>query len=287
MIELYKYINESILSNIDDTISKGDEVTNRYLIANWLNENGDFVSMFANRVSEFNASSKMRINSKNEIDVYQFNPLNAYSRSLKQKLDLPVPEYIKFNSASTISLTGYDVDKLDMKLIPHFNYCGVMLVRSWNDGVQTLDLAPLDIDEIKTLYIDIENVHPTSWPKSKIINTFLRAAVVRDYSVNELRKYNLEYNINDLKGLHTNTLIIPDFLITNSSIKFGYGNEIVININDVYEYESLNKIFATKVFKNLYVYDATRIIDNCYSVKKKGDSYIISARHRVVNNIIY
>lgn len=287
MIELYKYIQEGILSDIDDTLNTADENTDRYLIANWLNENTDFVSMFANRVSAFTASSKMRINSKNELDLYEFRPLNAYSSSNKQKLDLPVPEYIKFNSVNTISMTGFDVDKLNMKLLPHFNYCGFMFLRSWSDGVQTPDLAPLDIDEIKTLYVDIENIHPSSWPKSKITNTFLHTAIVLDYSANVLRNYNLEYDIADLKGLHTNTLIIPDFFVTNNSIKFAYGNEIVINSNDAYEYESLNNIFATKTFKNLYVYDATRAIDDCYAVKKKGDSYIISTRRRVVNNMIY
>lgn len=287
MIELYKYIQEGILSDIDDTLNTADENTDRYLIANWLNKNTDFVSMFANRVSSFNALSKMRINSKNELDLYEFRPLNAYSSSNKQKLDLPVPEYIKFNSVNTISMTGYDVDKLNMKMLPHFNYCGFMFIRSWDDSVQTPDLASFDIDEIKTLYVDIENMHPVSWPKSKITNTFLHTSIVRDYSVNVLRNYNLEYDITDLKGLHTNTLIIPDFLVTNNSIKFAYGNEIVINSNDVYEYESLNNIFATKTFKNLYVYDATRAIDDCYAVKKKGDSYIISTRRRVVNNMIY
>ena len=90
-----------------------------------------------------------------------------------------------------------------------------------------------------------------------------------------------------MKGLRTNTLIIPDFLVTNNAIKFAYGNEIIINSNDAYEYESLNNIFATKTFKNLYVYDATRAIDDCHAVKKKGDSYIISSRCRVVNNMIY
>lgn len=289
MIELYKYIQEGILSDIDDTLNTADENTDRYLITNWLNENTDFVSMFANRVSAFNASSKMRINSKNEIDLYEFKPLNAYSSSNKQKLDLPVPEYIKFNSVNTISMTGYDVDKLNMKLLPHFNYCGFLFVRSWGDSVQTPDLASLNIDEIKTIYVDIENMHPSSWPKPKITTTFLHTATVHDYSTNVLRNYNLEYDITDLKGLHTNTLIIPDFFVTNNSIKFGYGHEFVIdgNNNDAYEYESLNNIFATKTFKNLYVYDATRVIDDCYAVKKKGDSYIISARRRVVNNMLY
>lgn len=289
MIELYKYIQEGILSDIDDILNTADETTDRYLIANWLNENTDFISMFANRVSAFNASSKTRINSKNEIDLYEFKPLNAYSNSNKQKLDLPVPEYIKFNSVNTISMTGYDVDKLNIKLLPHFNYCGLMFVRSWGDSVQTPDLASLDIDEIKTLYVDIENMHPSSWPKSKITHTFLHTAIVHDYSANVLRNYNLEYDIADLKGLHTNILIIPDFFVTSNSIKFAYGNEIVIdgNNNDIYEYESLNNIFATKTFKNLYVYDATRAIDDCYAVKKKGESYIISARRRVVNNMIY
>jgi len=287
MIELYKYIQEGILSDIDDTLNTADENTDRYLIANWLNENTDFVSMFANRVSSFNASSKMRINNKNEIDLYEFKPLNAYSNSNKQKLDLPVPEYIKFNSVNTISMTGYDVDKLNMKLLPHFNYCGFMFVRSWGDSVQTPDLASLDIDEIKTLYVDIENMHPSSWPKSKITNTFLHTSIIRGYSRTELVNYNLDYDIADLKGLYTNTLIIPDFLVTNNSIKFAYGHEIVINSNDAYEYESLNNIFATKTFKNLYVYDATRAIDDCYAVKKRGESYLISARRRVVNNMIY
>lgn len=283
-----KYILEaSILSDINDTLNTSDENTDRYLIANWLNENTDFVSMFANRVSSFNASSKMRINSKNELDVYEFRPLNAYSSSNKQKLDLPVPEYIKFNSVNTISMTGYDVDKLNMKQMPHFNYCGFMFVRSWGDSVQTPDLAPLDIDEMKTLYVDIENMHPVSWPKSKITNTFLHTGIVHDYNADVLRNYDIEYDIAYLKGLHTNTLIIPDFLVTNNAIKFAYGNEIVINSNDAYEYGSLNNIFATKTFKNLYVYDATRAIDDCYAVKKKGDSYIISARRRVVNNMIY
>lgn len=287
MIELFKYIQEGILSDIDDTLNTADENTDRYLIANWLNENTDFVSMFANRVSAFNASSKMRINSKNELDLYEFKPLNAYSSSNKQKLDLPVPEYIKFNSVNTVSMTGYDIDKLNMKLLPHFNYCGLLFVRSWGDSVQTPDLASFSIDEIKTLYVVFENIHPSSWPKSKLANTLLHTAIVHDYSVNVLRNYNLEYDIADLKGLHTNTLIIPDFFVTNNSIKFAYGNEIVINSNDAYEYESLNNIFATKTFKNLYVYDATRAIDDCYAVKKKGDSYIISARRRVVNNMIY
>lgn len=284
-----KYILEaSILGDIDNTLNTADENTDRYLIANWLNKNTDFVSMFANRVSDFTVSSKMRINNKNEIDAYEFSPLNEYSNSNKQKLDLPVPEYIKFNSVNTINIVGHDIDKLNMKLLPHFNYCGFMFIRSWDNSVQTPNLASLDIDEIKTLYVDIENMHPSSWPKSKITNTFLYTTIVCDYSINELINYNLDYDITDLKGLRTNTLIIPDFFVTNDSIKFAYGNEIVINSNDIYEYESLNNIFATKTFKNLYVYNAAcETYDECYAVKKKGNSYIISARRRIINNMIY
>ena len=57
MKTLIQYINEGILGDIDDTLNAADENTERYLIANWLNENLDCVVMFANRVSDFTAST--------------------------------------------------------------------------------------------------------------------------------------------------------------------------------------------------------------------------------------
>ena len=288
MKTLIQYINEGILGDIDDTLNAADENTERCLIANWLNENTDFVSMFANRVSDFTASSKMRINSKNELDVYEFRPINTYASSTKTSLDLPVPDYIKFNSASTIDMVADSIDEVKLNKMPHFNRCDTLFLRSWNVLCEPT-LAQLDIDELYTLYIDFENVRPASWPKTKVNNTFMYVNAIRDYSIDYVKSRYLDYDIEDFKGLNTNTLIIPDYFITNSAIKFGYnGNDIVIDDSNPYELEMLNKLFATKSFKALYVYDATALhIEKCYRVKKQKNAYVISKLGRVVNKMIY
>lgn len=288
MKTLIQYINEGILGDIDDTLNAADENTERCLIANWLNENTDFVSMFANRVSDFTASSKMRINSKNELDVYEFRPINTYASSTKTSLDLPVPDYIKFNSASTIDMVADSIDEVKLNKMPHFNRCDTLFLRSWNVLCEPT-LAQLDIDELYTLFIDFENVRPASWPKTKVNNTFMYVNAIRDYSIDYVKSRYLDYDIEDFKGLNTNTLIIPDYFITNSAIKFGYnGNDIVIDDSNPYELEMLNKLFATKSFKALYVYDATALhIEKCYRVKKQKNAYVISKLGRVVNKMIY
>ena len=288
MKTLIQYINEGILGDIDDTLNAADENTERYLIANWLNENTDFVSMFANRVSDFTASSKMRINSKNELDVYEFRPINTYASSSKTSLDLPVPDYIKFNSASTIDMVADSIDEVKLNKMPHFNRCDTLFLRSWNVLCEPT-LAQLDIDELYTLFIDFENIRPASWPKTKVNNTFMYVNTIRDYSIDYVKSRYLDYDIEDFKGLNTNTLIIPDYFITNSAIKFGYnGNDIVIDDNNPYELEMLNKLFATKSFKALYVYDATTLhVEKCYRVKKQKNAYVISKLGRVVNKMIY
>lgn len=288
MKTLIQYINEGILGDIDDTLNAADENTERCLIANWLNENLDFVVMFANRVSDFTASSKMRINSKNELDVYEFRPINTYASSTKTSLDLPVPDYIKFNSASTISMVADSIDEVKLNKMPHFNRCDMLFLRSWNVLCEPT-LAQLDIDELYTLYIDFENVRPASWPKTKVNNTFMSVNAIRDYSIDYVKSRYLDYDIEDFKGLNTNTLIIPDYFITNSAIKFGYnGNDIVIDDSNPYELEMLNKLFATKSFKALYVYDATVThVEKCYRVKKQKNAYVISKLGRVVNKMIY
>ena len=288
MKTLIQYINEGILGDIDDTLNAADENTERCLIANWLNENLDFVVMFANRVSDFTASSKMRINSKNELDVYEFRPINTYASSSKTSLDLPVPDYIKFNSASTIDMVADSIDEVKLNKMPHFNRCDTLFLRSWNVLCEPT-LAQLDIDELYTLFIDFENVRPASWPKTKVNNTFMYVNAIRDYSIDYVKSRYLDYDIEDFKGLNTNTLIIPDYFITNSAIKFGYnGNDIVIDDSNPYELEMLNKLFATKSFKALYVYDATALhIEKCYRVKKQKNAYVISKLGRVVNKMIY
>lgn len=288
MKTLIQYINEGILGDIDDTLNAADENTERCLIANWLNENLDFVVMFANRVSDFTASSKMRINSKNELDVYEFRPLNTYANNGKTSLDLPVPDYIKFNSASTISMCADSIDEVKLNKMPHFNRCDMLFLRSWNVLCEPT-LAQLDIDELYTLYIDFENVRPASWPKTKVNNTFMYVNTIRDYSIDYVKSRYLDYDIEDFKGLNTNTLIIPDYFITNSAIKFGYnGNDIVIDDSNPYELEMFNKLFATKSFKALYVYDATSIhVEKCYRVKKQKNAYVISKLGRNINKMIY
>lgn len=288
MKTLIQYINEGILGDIDDTLNAADENTERYLIANWLNENTDFVSMFANRVSGFTASSKMRINSKNEIDAYEFRPMNSYAEKGKKLLDLPVPDYIKFNSVNSFSIVSGSIDAVKMDKIPHINQCDTLFLRSWTVQCKP-NLAQLDIDELYTLYIDFENVRPASWPKTKVNNTFMSVNAIRDYSIDYVKSRYLDYDIEDFKGLNTNTLIIPDYFITNSAIKFGYnGNDIVIDDSNPYELEMLNKLFATKSFKALYVYDATVThVEKCYRVKKQKNAYVISKLGRVVNKMIY
>ena len=288
MIELYSYIQEGILGNIDDTLNTADENTDRYLIANWLNENIDFVSMFANRVSDFTASSKMRINSKNELDVYEFRPTNTYATKDKTLLDLPVPDYIKFNSVNTISIVSDSIDAVKLNQMPHFNHCDMVFLRSWNVLCEPA-LAQLDIDKLYTLFVDFENIRPASWPKTKVDNTFMYVNTIRDYSIDYVKSRYLDYDIEDFKGLDTNALIIPDYFITNSAIKFGYnGNDIVIDDSNSYELEMLNKLFATKSFKALYVYDATTTrVEKCYRVKKQKNAYVISKLGRVVNKMIY
>ena len=81
MKSIYDYINEaSLLWDIDDVLSDGDEYIQKKEIVEWLNDNFDFVR-YDNSYDEselLNNPNIISVNNKGEIDLYRFRPYYNY-----------------------------------------------------------------------------------------------------------------------------------------------------------------------------------------------------------------
>ena len=162
MIDLYTYINEGLLRGMDDTLEVGEKEVSKILITDWLNANKDYVKMF--RASETTSDSKLRINDKNELDIFDFKPIEPYFDD--SIMPLPVPEYIKFNNVDTMSIIYPDrkaAFDLNLAKLPHINYCNELFIKCFGDTPVWIKLDDLKIDSIKILDIDIPSIRPSTW----------------------------------------------------------------------------------------------------------------------------
>jgi hypothetical protein len=288
MKTIYDYIKEaSILGDIDDVLSDGDEYAQKKEIAEWLNDNFDFVR-YDNYDDVSNNPNKISLNNKDEINLQVFRPYYNYAEKQNKFLDLPIPDYIKIDNVTNFDIVGNlaDIKKIDMGKLPHINSCNTLFLRNWDSRTAwNADLSILNnIDEISHLIIDIEGVHPVKWPKSIIscVNISSTAGVI-SYDDEYLEKQGLDYNLHNFAGLTTMELIIPEYFITENMnlISTRSKSDITINENDLpYEWKNLDLIFSTKSFDKLYVFKPLTW-DKFYEVKKIGKSFII--KHRSTN----
>ena len=291
MKTIYDYINEaSILGDIDDVLSDGDEYAQKKEIAEWLNDNFDFVRYNNSyNISELlNDPNKISVNNKGEIDLYSFKPYYNYAENPNKFLDLPIPEYIKLNNVSEFDIVGTrsNIEKIDMNKLPHINSCTNIFLRNWN----THDTIPADlsklnnIDDIGCLIIDVEGIHPEKWPKSNISCVrFAGPTYVTNYEKDYLEDWSINYNISKLKGLKTKELVIPDFFITENRDLFwlrSTANTIITDTGNPDEWDELDLLFHTKSFDKLYIYKPTNP-EKCFEVKKDGKWFVI--KHRSTN----
>lgn len=298
MKNIYDYIKEasissnkldesSILGDIDDVLSDGDEYAKKKEITDWLENNFDFVR-YNDNYDVPNNPNKISINNKGEIDLYSFRPYYEYAEKPNKFLDLPIPEYIKINSVAEFDIIAYsaDIKKIDMSKLPHINSCKHLFLRNWDSHIAwNADLSRLNnIDEISCLTIDVGGVHPVKWPKSVIscVRIFANSGMT-SYDDEYLEKWGLDYNLHNFTGLKTMELIIPEHFITENMnlISTRSNSDITINENDLpYEWKNLDLIFSTKSFDKLYVFKPSTW-DKFYEVKKIGKSFII--KHRSTN----
>lgn len=288
MKTLYNYINEgSLLDDIDNVLSDGDEYAKKKEIAEWLEDNFDFVR-YEDNFDIPNNPNKISVNNKGEIDLYCFRPYYHYAEKSNKFIDLPIPEYIKINSVDEFDIIGKrsDIEKIDMGNLPHINLCKHVFLRNWDSHIAwNADLSVLNnIDEISCLTIDTEGIHPVKWPKSVISCVHMSSnSGITSYDDEYLEKWGLDYNLHNFAGLTTMELIIPEHFITENMylISTRSKSDITINENDrPYEWKNLDLIFSTKSFDKLYVFKSTTW-DKFYEVKKVGKSFII--KHRSTN----
>lgn len=293
MKTLYNYIIEgSLLDDIDDILSDGDEYVQKKEIVEWLNDNFDFVRYRYNnsyKLSELlNDPNKISVNNKGEIDLDCFRPYYDYAEKQNKFLDLPIPDYIKIDNVTNFDIVGKKsvIEKIDMGNLPHINSCTTVFLRNWD----TLDTIPgnlsslNNIDNIDCLIIDVNGIHPEKWPKSNISCVrFVSQTHVTSYNDEYLEKWGLDYNLHNFAGLTTMDLVIPEYFITENMnlISTRSKSDITVNENDLpYEWKNLDLIFSTKSFDKLYVVKPT-VRDKFYEVKKIGKSFII--KHRSTN----
>ena len=297
MKTLYNYILEgSLLDDIDDILADGDEIAEKKEIVDWLKDNFDFV-VYAGTHKEnedlWRDPKSLKLNSKGEISVRDFRPYYSYAEKSNKFIDLPIPEYIKFDNVEMYSLVGKKSDllKIDMNNLPHINSCKSVLIRNWETSASTMypDLSKLNIDNIEGLTVDIQHAHPNKWPNTKMSITYLFSNTVVNYDEEHLNYWGYNYNLHDLKGLKTNELVIPDYLITKNNVLIGSRSKKDLLINkdeNPYEWNNINAVFETKSFDKLYIYKTTigNGGDTSYAVKKIGNDFVIKGRGSHVFN---
>lgn len=288
MKTIYDYIKEaSLLGDIDDVLSDGDEYAQKKEIADWLNENFDFVR-YDNYADVSNNPNEISLNNKGEINLQTFRPYYNYAEKSNKFLDLPIPDYIKIDNVTNFDIVAdlADIKKIDMSKLPHINSCSTLFLRNWDSHTAwDADLSGLNnIDEISYLVIDIGGVHPVKWPKSVISCVHMSSnSGITSYDDEYLEKWGLDYNLHNFAGLTAMELVIPEYFITENMnlISTRSKSDITINENNFpYEWKNLDLIFSTKSFDKLYVFKPTTW-DKFYEVKKIGKSFII--KHRSTN----
>ena len=273
-------IYEGLLRGMDDTLDVGEKEAEKVLIIDWLNKNNDYVKMFVDHVPDYNADSKLRLNDKNEMNLYDFKPVQPYLK--KQMMDLPAPDYIKFNNVGSMSIIYPDKKvafDLNFAKLPHINYCNELFIKCFDDTPVWVKLDDLKIDNIKILDIDIPSIRPSSWPKCSMqLVHMLSGGYIysgSEYSETTIKRYNHDFDIELFKGLKTDTLVIPDVLFTRRSDLIGYRVDVEITKDDP-EYDTLMKLFDMKVFNKLYASPACGRTDIFRQIKFKNGVFIIS-----------
>lgn len=300
MKTLYNYIRDinisttltegSLLDDIDDILDDGDEIVQKKAIVEWIKENDGFVQMFSTYKENeelHNDYNKLKIDSKNQININTLRPVYQYASQQNKHLNLPIPEFIKINNVNNYDFVGNkkDLSLIDFNNLPHINNIDNMLLRCWdgNYSAWVPDLSKLNADEIGLLVVDIEGVHPEKWPKTKISCVHLFGNMITSYKEEYLEKVGYNYNLHNLNGLNTNELVIPDFFFSeySSLLHFSERKDAIINKDThPYEWQNLNLIFNTKSFKKLYAYACENHSgDRRYKeIKKVGDEFIIKGR---------
>lgn len=290
MKTLRNILEGSLLDEIEDTLIDGDKIAQRQEIVDWIKENDGFVQVFSTyRENDelYKDYNKLKIDSKNQIDIDVFRPFYQYAEQQNKHLNLPIPEFIKINNVKHFDFVGNkkDLSIINFNNLPHVNNINNMLLRCWdgNYGAWVPDLSKLNADEIGLLVVDIEGVHPEKWPKTKISCVHLFGNMITSYKEEYLERVGYNYNLHNLNGLNTNELVIPDFFISEHArlLHFSVKTDTIINKDTYpYEWQNLNLIFNTKAFKKLYAYAcASHSGDRRYrEIKKVGDEFIVKGR---------
>jgi hypothetical protein len=293
MKTIYNLYEASLLDEIDNTLELGYKTAEKMAVADWLKDNIEFLRFdgyasvhFDNKVD----IDKLIFNSKNELSLDRFDPLNHYGE--KKYMKLPIPDFVKLDKVDNMSFCGHKNDFNNIgnfKDLPHINKLTEMFLRCWDIDGWKPKLADIkSIDEISIIEIDFEGVKNIGWPKSKIGCVELFIDVCNLYSEDQRITSGKVYDINNLKSLSCNELIIPDFFITNSNSRFRFfSRDIIINKDrNTEEWNKLNEIYNTKSFKKLFIYCANLSSHNrkFHNVKKSGDDFIITSRNSNVKN---
>ena len=104
------------MGDIDDILDDGDEYAQKNEIVDWLKDNFDFV-IYGETHKEnedlWRDPKSLKLNSKGEISVRDFRPYYSYAEKSNKFIDLPIPEYIKFDNVEMYSLVGKKSDLLN------------------------------------------------------------------------------------------------------------------------------------------------------------------------------
>lgn len=286
---LHSLYEASLLGDIDDVLSDGDEYAQKKEIADWLNDNFDFVRYGARASDSIKVKnpSMISLNNKGEINVSIFRPYYEYAEGNSKYLSLPIPEYIKIDNAVSFEIVANkkDIDMIDMKKLPHINSCNCVFLRNWDpERVWYVDLSNIKIDKIPYMLIDVGGIHPIKWPNIPIECVDFISNVITRYDEDALELYGYNYNLNDLNGLKTKELVIPEFFVTERMNFIQYDRvkheKIITKEENPYEWNNLNILFSTKSFNKLYLYSPTRR-DKCREIVKDGNNFI--AKNRAFN----
>ena len=275
MIDLYTYINEGLLAGMEDTLDVGKSDVEKVLIEQWLVDNTEFVRMNFNRELK-----PLQINSKNELDIYSFNPLKLSFGNDNKMISLPTPDYIRFNKVTGMSIAFPDSSyaaKFDLNKLPHINYCESIYIHSHDTNPINFNLKDIKVDEFGVLMITINDIIVKNWPKSKIDITYLMVERINQYTEDIINSHHIDMNIKRLIGLKTDKLIIPDLWFTKNIDLVTFKKDITIT-SENQEYSKLLEIFNTKTFNKLYTYCVSGNSNDFYEITHKGDTFVIAGR---------
>ena len=267
-------IYEGLLRGMDDTLDAGETEASKILITDWLDANKDYVRINVRRDDE-----QICFNSKNELDVYDFQPLYPYFK--KNMMDLPVPDYIRFNHVVNMSITYPNLsaaDKFSFKDLPHINHCDEFFLNGFIKNTPVwVNLRDLKIDDIDVLCISMGSIRINNWPKGHVdmVHLFTGGYIYSDDIEASIKRYNHDFGIDLFNGLNTDALVLPDIMFTRRMDLIGYRVDVEVTKDDP-EYDTLKKLFDMKAFNKLYAYPVKGRTDIFRQIKFKKDRFVIS-----------